>query len=672
MSAASRELPARTDGALRPALMRWTRAAGGDPEHVRASEWLETNELGDSASSSLAFCPTRRYHGLLVARPPGSPKRHVFLARFDEHALAEGQRTALAQARYGSVLAAPDPPLEAFELAPWPRSTYRLKAGFELVRELLIVREAHAVLCRWTLSRAQAPLELELRPLLACREADHLTVANEALDARTENVAGGLRWQPYAALPALCCRFEGPGARFEAEPLWYRGLSYAADEARGYAGREDQFSPGVLRALLEPGQSLTVLVALEPCAGAPAALWESESRARAERAAGVEPRDLAGRARLAATDFLERTPSGRVSITAGYPWFDEWGRDTFIALPGLLLARGELARAAELLSGAVPFLRGGLLPNIFGLAPADSHYGSADAALWFARAVDLFQRAGGYRDAYERTLRPALGSIAEAYLAGSELGLHVDRRGLLHAGTPELNPTWMDARTSQGPVTPRDGAPVELNALWYALLAQLAAGAAERGARAEAERWSAEQRRARAAFRAHFWLGDQLADGWKDGRADASVRPNMVIAAALRASPLARPERGAVVECARRHLLTPRGLRTLAPSDPRYCGSYAGGPEQRDRAYHQGTAWPWLLGFYVEAHLRAFGDGAAERAALRALWLDFLPELERAGLGHISEVFDGDAPQRPGGTIAQAWNTGELLRSLALLEGGLE
>ena len=324
-----------------------------------------------------------------------------------------------------------------------------------------------------------------------------------------------------------------------------------------------------------------------------------------------------------------------------------------------------------MLTGALPHLKEGHLPNIYGPTDAESHYGSLDAALWFARAVLLYDRAGGDRGLLRGELGAALTEIAETWIAGTGLGVAVDEDGIVTAGSAELNPTWMDARTSEGPVTPRHGAPVEINALWYSLLAHLEELAVDKTATRDAKRWRALRRRARKAFLARFWLEDEgyLADVWRpDGSSDASVRPNMVLAASLEASPLTRAQRGSIVERANAELLTPVGLRTLSPSDPHYAPRFEGGPDERDGAYHQGTVWPWLLGAWVEASLRAFGRSRAVRDDLRAKLSGLEPELERAGLLHVSEVFDGDAPHRPGGTIAQAWNTAELLRAFSMLE----
>jgi predicted glycogen debranching enzyme len=291
--------------------------------------------------------------------------------------------------------------------------------------------------------------------------------------------------------------------------------------------------------------------------------------------------------------------------------------------------------------------------------------------LWFARAVDLWRRSGGDRPDVGRVLDDALCTIAAEYHDGTALGIVADSDGLLRCGSADLNATWMDARLPSGPVTPRDGKPVEIEALWCALLDQVAEIGAK-GDRAEAAIWRERAQRANASFLAAFWLSDAagtsgyLADRIDPaGHPDPRIRPNMVLAAALPRSPLSAEHKAQILAITERELLTPRGLRTLAPTDPSYVGRYEGDVVSRDRAYHQGTAWPWLLGAYVELALAVEGDGARQR--LLALLDGFLPELDRAGLDHVSEVFDGDAPQRPGGTIAQAWNTGEILRAYDLL-----
>jgi len=658
-----------------PVLLRLDSEALAEHDRIFTTEWLETDGSGGYASSSVAFCPTRRQHGLLVATPPGHAKRHVFLARFEETVHGPTHAFPLSTARYPGVLA-PDGTrhLIAFELAPWPSSLYG--DGEVRIRREVLANPGGGVLVRYRNDGSQA-IELELAPMLAAREGDALTFENSALRTELEEIEEGLVCRPYEGLPDVAITFSRDDARFGYRPLWYKSVEYARDGERGYPSHEDHFCPGSFRLPLRPGQEVVVAATLDHPLRNPRAAWKKARDARLELL--EESSALSGgqgttHARLAASAeaFLTRTPSGRLGIVAGYPWFGEWGRDTFVALPGLTLARGRIDECAEVLRGALEYLQDGLLPNTYGPSRAESHYGSADAALWFARAAHLYADAGGDEDLIFDALLPALDEIGEAYLAGTALGIRSDDGGLIRCGGPEAhdgNTTWMDARVHGEPVTPREGSPVEINALWYSLLAHLETLHEAAGDDAEKRKWAARKRIARKSFLERFWIEDgrYLADVWKDGRVDARVRPNMVIAAALELSPLTKTHRAGVVDKAAAELLTPFGLRTLSPRDRGYVGVYRGGPEERDRAYHQGTVWPWLLGFYVEANLRAYGKSKTRRGELRAALDPLGRELDRVGLDHLSEVYDGDPPHHPGGTIAQAWNTAELLRALALL-----
>lgn len=637
-------------------------------ERSMTREWLETDGRGGYASSTVLMCATRRYHGLLVAPPPGSVKRHVFLATFDESFHGGGKSCSISMTRYPGLWA----PLghqgiDHFELVPYPSSLY-LYGRAELEREVLMVHGQHTVLVRYRVSGQQSKVELRLRPFLPYREADKLTFENFQLDKRTQRLPGGIVARPYPGLPPIAITVSA-SAHFEADPIWHKQIEYQTDLARGYDGHEDNFSPGVFHIPLESGREVIVAATIAAPIQDPAALWASESALRRRHAEAARP-GVRAKLEIEADDFLYRTEQGRLGVIAGYPWFGEWGRDTFISLPGLTLARGQVKECGEALEGAATYLRRGLLPNIFGNGKDDSDYGSADASLWFARAVRLYEQAAGPDGRVHERFLPALTEIAESYRDGTELGIAADADGLLVAGRSDLNATWMDARTHEGPVTPRDSSPVEINALWYFLLAYLEKIHLERGDSALTREWGARKRQAAKSFVERFWLADDhyLADTWKAGVVDRAVRPNMVIAAALELSPLSRGMRTDVVKRALAELLTPFGLRTLEPRNPAYKGRYGGSQEERDKAYHQGTVWPWLIGFHCEAYLRAYGPQPKRIEYLRTLLDGFEEQLSKYGLNHVSEVLDGDPPYRPGGSIAQAWNTGEILRAYRLLE----
>lgn len=627
--------------------------------------WLETDGVGGYAASTVLGCNTTRYHGLLVAPPRGSVKRHVFLSRFEETLVSGGREFALSMARYAGVLHPQGHQyVSTFEMAPFPTWTYRI-GDVDVRREVLLVRGAPTVLVRWKLSGGDTPFTLHVRPFLPCREADSLAFENVYLVRDVRSVPGGVASRPYASLPAVSLTTSRP-APFLPESHWYRGVEFPDDMARGYGGHEDQFSPGRFEVDLSPGEEFVVAATIGDRVADPAALWRSENRRRRTAtpiASGVKTSQV-----RVADEFLYTAPHGRLGVIAGFPWFGEWGRDTAIALPGLLLAAGRVEECGAALSALSEFLRRGRLPNRFGLTPETSEYGATDPALWFARAVRLFENAGGDDARLMRDLYPALAAIASGYRDSRADDLRMDDAGLLSGTSGATAATWMDAVLAGTAVTPRDGCAVEVNALWFHLLDHVARLARRAGDTKAAREWSALKRRAGKSFLARFWLEDErrLADVWKDGIADRGVRPNMVIAASLEFSPLSKAQRAAVVLVARNELLTPRGLRSLSPRDPGYQGRYEGDVRSRDRAYHQGTVWPWLVGAYAEAYLRAHGRGASSRRHLREVLDAFAPALEERAIGQVAEVYDGDPPHRARGAWAQAWNAGELLRAWAL------
>jgi predicted glycogen debranching enzyme len=626
--------------------------------------WLETDGLGGYASSTLFLCPTSRYDGLLVAPSREQAERHVFLSRFEETFRGEGQEFPISDARYGGSFG---PGGHRFvhhcDFATRPRFTYRI-GHVEVVREVQMVRGRPVVLLRYEVTGQRTPLELRLRPLFPCRRADSLTWRNDELDGTVAGLGNGIAVQPYAALPQVAVTLAvtpSSGGGFEADATWFQGLEYSDDIRRGYDGHEDQWSPGELRVALESGAEVVVAVTIGEPVEDPAALWRRESGLREVAPAGTGVR---GMLEAAAEHYLYRADGGRPGVIAGYPWFGEWGRDTLIALPGLTLARGRVEECGDVLSGLLPFLRDGRLPNVFGPTPDESDYRAVDPAMWFARAVRLYAAAGGTEDRLRDELLPALVKIADAHRASCT------DDGLLRAGSPEVATTWMDAVIDGRPVTPRHGLAVEVNALWYQLLDTLS----RRSEGSAARSWKKQRKKTGDAFVRRFWIEkkQRLADRVADGVPDDTVRPNIVIAAALDPSPLSREQRIAVVDLVRAELLTRRGLRTLSPRYLRYRGRFEGDQRTRDDAYHQGTVWPWLLGFYVEASLRAYGATKLVKKRLRVLLDGFEEHLGEHGVGHVSEVFDGDPPQRPGGCYAQAWSVAELLRAYTLLDAGGE
>lgn len=640
----------------------WANLAPG----VVGAEWLVTDGLSGYACGTTSELPTRRYHSWLTVAV-GDGRRRRLLAGVEERLDDGGDETILTPACWRA-MSGPSFPSATRRFAAGPSPTWevRLDASRAYTRSIVMERGRAGVFVRWT-NVGSRPIRLVVRLLLACEDADALLRERPAALPRA--VPGGHELRIDAQAPGVFVALRG-GASFRVDPCWYRDFRLLVDERRGYDGVADRHSPGALVVEIAPGAEAFASFTPDRCDADPAQSFARASAAASERAAWAsrgKPR-LAALLRRGIDDFFYRDAHGRTGILAGFPWFSEWGRDAFVSLPGMSLSVDRPERCVEVLRGALPFLRDGLLPNVYGDSPATSHYGSADAALWFSlcvqRAHDCCKEPSKIRAEFE----PALVAIVDACRRGAPLGLKVDSEGLLCAGSVDRNATWMDAQTANGPVTPRAGQPVEIVAMWCALLQLL--GEWQGGARAR------EAKQAGEAFVRRFWdpQTGALLD-CRDGEVrDASIRPNMVIAAALRRSPLTREQRASVVAIAQRELVTPRGLRTLSPGSPSYRGRYDGGCEGRDLAYHQGTVWPWLAGFHVEAALRAAEPSRLVATAREmAQWLDgFVDEAGRDGTGHVSEVFDGDAPHRPEGTFAQAWNTGELLRALRMCANAIE
>jgi predicted glycogen debranching enzyme len=620
-------------------------------------EWLETNGLGSFAMGTVAGPCTRRYHALLcyATRPPVG--RMVLVNRCEETLLIEDQRHELSCSFYpGTVHPDGNQRLVGFRLDPWP--TWSFKAGdLTLERCVFMPHERQYTVVYFRLIGATGRrVRLLVRPLISGRDYHALHHENEVLKPAAAIADGRVMFHPYEGVPPIVIHHNG---EYRHEPWWYRRVEYPAERARGLDAEEDLFSPGELCFELSSGEATMVFGARDEASPEVMGLRRTERTRRAELTGELD--GLPGRLLCAADQFIVRRERHR-SIIAGYPWFTDWGRDTFIALRGLLLARGGVELARDLLLAFAAHLQGGLIPNRFPDGGESPEYHSVDAPLWFVLAVCRTLRVAEEvaptrgHEADHAALVSAIQQVIDGYLSGTRFGIGVDDDGLIFAAQPGVALTWMDARVGEWVVTPRAGKPVEVQALW---VAALEAGA-RRLARAQpAYARELEERAAwaRSSFAALFWndaLG-YLYDAIDGARRDATLRPNQLFALGL-CAPLIDGERAerALTRC-ERDLLTPRGLRTRARG-PGYHGRVEGDPRARDGAYHEGTVWPYLLGAYADACKRVRGglpdgllDGIAQHVAAE-------------GLGTCHEIFDGDAPHKPRGCPAQAWSVTELLR----------
>jgi predicted glycogen debranching enzyme len=644
----------------------------GSLDAAEAREWLVTNGIGGFASGTVAGSSTRRYHGLLIAALQPPVGRVQLVAALDSIARYAGKEYALATHRWAGGAVAPRgfELLESFRLEG-TTPVWRFALADGLLEQRVWMRHGeNTTYVQFTLLRGNGPLELESRALVNYRDFHSSTHAGD-WRMRIEPVENGVRVSAFDTAVPFYLR--AAGSVCEPRHEWYRNCFWAVENFRGLDDHEDHLFAALFRARLEAGSSITFVLSTEADAALDAMASRAEQNAHeAELSAAWTSRDAKtasapGWVRqlvLAADQFivkrsLPEETDGR-SIIAGYHWFADWGRDTMIALPGLTLATGRADIARKILFAFARLVDGGMLPNNFPDAGGRPEYNTVDAALWYFEAVRQYYAATQDAESLAK-LYPVLLAMIDAHAKGTRYRIHVDSAdGLLYAGEPGVQLTWMDAKVGDWVVTPRIGKPVEVNALWINALETMAEFSGVLRKPADALKTAAAK--AKAGF-ARFWNAPagccfDVVDSPGIGD-DVSVRPNQILAVALPISPLRKEQQKAVVDTCERELLTPHGLRSLAPGDPRYIGHYRGGPRERDVAYHQGTIWGWLLGPFSLAHYRVYRDRAAAVQFLEPLGR----HVQSYGLGTLGEIFDGDAPHAPGGCISQAWTVGEVLRA---------
>ena len=652
----------------------------GDLVAAESREWLVTNGIGGYASGTVAGSQTRRYHGVLIAALQPPVGRTQLVSTIDEIVHYAGADFSLATHRWAS--GAVDPQgfllLEDFHLeGSTPVWTYALADA--LVEKRVWMRQGeNTTFIQYTLVRGSAALEMELKALVNYRDFHSLTHAGD-WRMQIEPVEHGVK--VLALDGARPFYLKSSTATCQPRHDWYLGCFLGEETARGLDDREDRLFAALFRAKLEAGSSITLVATTEAAASLDIETaraerpnyevklfhdWQAKNEALVEEAPTWLWQLILAADQFIVKRSLPEEPDGR-SIIAGYHWFGDWGRDTMIALPGLTLATGRTSVARQILLAFSRYVDGGMLPNNFPDVGSQPEYNTVDAALWYIESVRQYFEATQDAVTLQR-LFPVLAAIVEAHIAGTRYSIHADPAdGLLYAGGPGVQLTWMDAKIGDWVVTPRTGKPVEINALWINALETIA-GLARLLAKPgdHCEKLAAK---AKKSFQ-RFWNPARnccwdVVDSPGIGN-DASLRPNQILAVSLPVSPLTSEQQKAVVDVCARHLLTSHGLRSLAPGEAGYAGHYGGSPRDRDAAYHQGTVWGWLLGPFALAHYRIYRD---REAALR-----FLEPLGRqiyaSGLGTLSEIFDGDAPFTPRGCIAQAWTVAEVLRAWKEIMGG--
>jgi predicted glycogen debranching enzyme len=649
-----------------------------DPMSLLGKEWLVTNGIGGYASSSLLGVATRRYHGLFVPDLPGRG-RTMIIPRLDE-TVEQGTQTArLSGAEYA------DGRIEADGIRylkdirrEWQTPVWIFDVGGTVLEKRVVAPYGqNTVYIQYT--SLNGSMRLHLRPFITYRMHD-ARLADGGADSFSMTILGG-RYEillPEGAPTLKLCMRPRTGV-FVADEAISEGVSYRVDRDRGSEHIQDLFSPGYFTVDLSNGQRVAFVASVEP--------WElldfecgdilKAEQHRLEKMLSLAPAlqedDLTRQLQLAADQFVVQPgarPEEQVlaqasgdqvrTIIAGYHWFGDWGRDTMISLEGLTLCTGRQQETKAILRTFARYIRDGLIPNLFPEGSRQPLYHTADATLWYFHALDRYLTASNDRDTL-MSLYPTLKEVVNHHRKGTRFNIGVDAGdGLLHAGMPGLQLTWMDAKVDDWVVTPRRGKPVELQALWFNALRLMVEWGRQLGERTD--QWLKMAEQAEASFHRRYWYSPggylyDVVDG--DLGDDSSLRPNQIFSLSLR-FPILHPQRWQpVIDVVSERLLTPFGLRTLAPDHPDYKPTYSGDLRARDAAYHQGTVWPWLIGHYTDARLRVYPDKAQARSCLRA----FTDHLGDAGIGTISEIFDAEAPFPPRGCIAQAWSVAEVLRA---------
>ncbi|MBI1923731.1 amylo-alpha-1,6-glucosidase [Candidatus Poribacteria bacterium] len=665
-------------------------------------EWLETNGIGGYASSTIISANTRRYHGLLVAATQPPVGRRVLLSKLEETLCIGNTFYELSCNQYPRVV---HPRgyrfLQTFTLSPFPTWCYAVD-GRMLEKSLWMAHGHNTTVLTYTL-REGIPVQLSLRPLIAGRDYHSLHYENGAINTAVEMIQSNtVRIVPYDAPSMLYLRCSAGEFKSDAA-YWYKNFEYPMETARGFDDHEDLYSPGYFSCVLNPGETIAVIASAQW----PGDEWEAIRAAEIDRRKRIQvqcepvsPSPLVGEGRgegeyvgspmpltlalshgeerekeergnfiellsVAADRFIVQRQDGRYSIIAGYHWFTDWGRDAMIALPGLTLVTGRYENAKSILLEFAQHCEQGMLPNRFPDSSERPEYNTVDATLWFFHAVAKYLEYTGDLDFIRDALWETLVDIIRWHIVGTRYNIKMDTDGLITAGEAGVQLTWMDAKIGDWVVTPRHGKPVEVNALWYNALKVMEALAQRFGEVDKSAQYAELARTAKGSFNRIFWNEETgcLYDCINGELRDASLRPNQLFAISLPHSVLAEERQRQVLDTVAQHLLTPFGLRSLSPSDEKYIGHYGGSPYHRDSAYHQGTVWAWLIGPFITAYVKVNGGTASARERAKGYLTALTTHLKEAGVGSISEIFDGDPPHAPRGCIAQAWSIAEVLRA---------
>lgn len=629
-----------------------------DYAYASTLEWLETNGLGGYASGTVSGAHSRRYHGLLVAamRPPVG--RVLVLSKLEETIIINGQHYALSCNQYpGALHPQGFQYLKKFQRDLFPEFIY--EAGDVTIKKTIAaVQGENTTLVLYEVLSSPAKFSLEFLPLCSCRDFHSTTRANESINKNYTFDKGVFATKNYADSPELSIVI--PGSSFEPSQYWYNNFEFSVEKSRGLNFQEDLFNHGKFSVELKSGSKLGVILTTENSSGKDAfKLFDKEKRRReklVENYAGSIRRLM-----LAADQFIVKRGDRLKTIIAGYHWFSDWGRDTMIALPGLCLVTKRFDDAKKILQAFADSVSEGMLPNRFPDSGESPEYNTVDATLWFFQAIyKYYQYTSDLK--FIKTLLPVLKDIIAWHDKGTRYSIHLDQQDyLIYAGQDGVQLTWMDAKVGNWVVTPRIGKPVEINALWYNALMIMSELLSVTNDKTSVD-YKKRSVTVMTSFQKNFWneAKGYLYDFVKGEDKNDDLRPNQVYAISLPFPLLSKEKSKAVLSSIEEKLLTPYGLRSLTPDHKDYRPVYEGDQWHRDGAYHQGTVWSFLIGPYIDALIRV--RGAKGKTEAKKIITKMFHHLDEAGVGSISEIFDGEAPHTPKGCVAQAWGVAELLR----------
>ncbi len=624
-------------------------------------EWLETNNIGSYASSTILGCHSRKYHGLLVAKLPQRTGKFVMLSQYEDSlSFAEKNFFLCTHTYQNAVYPEGYQCLAEYQSFPCPTFVYRL-GDVTVFKEILLHPHDNCTFVRYRSEGISEPVLLKIRPLLALRNYHELTKESFQFQVRTFPCKQGFFLTPYQEMPSMYFQLNAK-FYFYPSPMWYYHIEYPEELNRGYDHHEDLFQPGLIEIPLSDASEVLITASLAEQGDFQKSFLSFYTQ-RAENSFQMTSTDNLLK------PFVIRDTSGHCGITAGYHWFEQWGRDTMISLPGILLVKKDYQLYLDILKSYGQFERRGIIPNFIN-DNGDHAYNSVDASLWFVWAIQQYiEETNDYHTVHELFFE-TLKNIYHWYKNGTDYHIGMQENTLLYSGSPYTSITWMDAQTDGKPVTSRHGYAVEINALWYNFICFFHELCIHSKHFEFAHELAEISKQMKTFFREMFWIEEKkyLADCYHDGTLDISVRPNQIFAAAFNYSPLTKKMGTDVLKRVKKELLTPYGLRTLSPADTHYLGRCNGSHYSRDNAYHNGTVWPWLLGFYGEALIRLSSDIQKTSKEIEQLLLPFDMHITEAGIGSISEIFDGDPPHEPRGCIAQAWSVAQIVRLRYMIE----